>query len=45
MRREFRNVVHSTQDMAPDTAFFPFFISGILGAKDGWNVLMLDVSR
>jgi hypothetical protein len=25
--------------------FSPFFISDILGAKDGWNVLMLRVVR
>jgi len=31
--------------MAPDTFFFPFFISGILGAKDSWNVLVLEASR
>ena len=45
MRWEFRSVVLSTRDMAPDTVFFPFFISGILGAKDGWNVLVLRVFR
>jgi hypothetical protein len=45
MRREFRNVVLSTQDMAPDTEFFPFFISGILGAKAGWNVIILAAFR
>ena len=31
--------------MAPDTVSFPFFISGILGAKDGLNVLILRVFR
>jgi hypothetical protein len=31
--------------MAPDTVFHPFFISGILDAKDGWNVLGLEVFR
>jgi hypothetical protein len=41
MRWEFGKVVLSTQDMAPDTVFCLYFIPGILGAKDGWNVLML----
>lgn len=27
--------------MAPDRIFFLFFISGILGTKGGWNVLVL----
>jgi hypothetical protein len=45
MRWEFRNVALSTQDMAPDTVLYPFFISGILDAKDGWNVLGLGVFR
>jgi len=31
--------------MAPDTVTFPFFISGILGAKYGWNVLVSKVFR
>jgi len=43
MRWEFRNVALSTQDMAPDTVLYPFVISGILDAKDGWNVLGLEV--
>jgi hypothetical protein len=45
MRWEFRNVALSTQDMAPDTVRYPFFISGILDAKDGGNVLGLEVFR
>lgn len=45
MRREFRNVGPSTQTMAPDTVIFLFFIPGILGAKDGWDVLGLKVLR
>ena len=31
--------------MVPDTVFFSFFISAILGAKNGWNVLMLSILR
>jgi hypothetical protein len=45
MRWEFRDVVLSTQDMAPDTIIFAIFIPGLLGAKDGWNVLGLRVIR
>jgi hypothetical protein len=39
VRRQFRKVALSTQETAPDTMFFLFFIPGSLGAKDGGNVL------
>ena len=44
-RREVRNVARSAQDTAPDTTPFLFFIIDILGAKDGWDVLVLKISR
>ena len=43
VRREFRKVALSTQEMAPDTIFSLFFIPGSLGAKDGGNVIWLRV--
>ena len=43
-RREFRNIARSAQDTAPDTNPFLFFIFGILGAKDGGDVLVLKIS-
>jgi hypothetical protein len=43
VRREFRKVALSTQEMAPDTIFFLFFIPGSLGAIDGGNMLLLRV--
>ena len=43
VRREFSKVALSTQEMAPDTIFFLFFIPGSLGVKDGGNVLWLKL--
>ena len=40
VRQQYRKVALSTQEMAPDTMFFLFFIPGSLGAKDGGNVLL-----
>ena len=43
MRREFRKVALSTQEMAPDTTCPLFIIPGSLGAKDGGNMLLLTM--
>ena len=43
VRREFRTVALSTQEMAPDATFLLFSIPGNFGAKDGGNMLLLSV--
>lgn len=43
VRREFRKVALLTQEMTPDTMFFLLSIPASLGAKDGGNMLLLNV--